>query len=556
MSSKQPLKRKTTTLQTKYEAILEVEKGQKTKSLIAKEIGVPPNTLSTWLSKAESLKKAYETQEFGPKMKRMKKADFQDVDDALDAWMREARARDIPISGPILQAKAQEFAQEFGHPEFQCSNGWLSRFKARKGIGFRAIKGEAKSVKPEAVDAWKKTLLPKLLEEFAPEDIYNADETGLFYQLQPDKSLVYKDEDGRGGKRSKLRVTVLTVANMDGSDKLKPVLINKCRRPHAFSQKRVNVDRLPVDYQWNKNAWMTSALFNSWLYKLDKRFLRKKRKIAMVLDNCTAHPNINSTLKAIRLVFLPPNTTSVTQPMDQGIIASFKCHYRRYFVQHGLLRAMEQGKDFTWTVLDAIYGIKAAWDKVTPATIKHCFRHCGFEVPVAEEEDPDDDVPLNQLLPVPVAEEEDPDDDIPLSQLLEDLRRHMAVTKEQEAAFSTVDDNLLTSAPLTVKDISQDILAAKETEDDEEDEDDEATAAPLEPPPTLAKALESTTTLKDVLSSSNLDTEEMWEHLAALEKFLQKNFQQKAKQTTIMNFFSAPPPPPRTPTVDATELRK
>ena len=37
----------------------------------------------------------------------MKNANFEDVDGALQTWMREARACDIPISGPYLQAKAQ-----------------------------------------------------------------------------------------------------------------------------------------------------------------------------------------------------------------------------------------------------------------------------------------------------------------------------------------------------------------------------------------------------------------------------------------------------------------
>ena len=91
-----------------------------------------------------------------------------------------------------------------GHPEFKCSEGWLSRFKGRKAIVFRVIRGEAKAVNPEMVDAWQSTLLPQLLEEFSPEDIYNTDETGLFYQMQPDKSLTHKDEDGRGGKCSKV----------------------------------------------------------------------------------------------------------------------------------------------------------------------------------------------------------------------------------------------------------------------------------------------------------------------------------------------------------------
>ena len=148
MTTKAPQKRKTATLQTKYEAILEAEAGIKTKTKIAQEYGIPANTLSTWLKRAESYKQAYQTQGFAPQTKKRRKADYEDVETALGIWMREARAKDIPISGPILQAKAEELAKELGYPDFKCSNGWLTRFKARKGIGFRAIRGEAKSVKP------------------------------------------------------------------------------------------------------------------------------------------------------------------------------------------------------------------------------------------------------------------------------------------------------------------------------------------------------------------------------------------------------------------------
>ena len=58
--------------------------------------------------------------------------------------------------------------------------------------------------------------------------------------------------------------------------------------------------------------------------------------MVIVLGNYTAHPNISSTLKSIKRIFLSPqNPTSITQPMDQGIVASFKSHYHFYLVQHG-----------------------------------------------------------------------------------------------------------------------------------------------------------------------------------------------------------------------------
>ena len=104
------------------------------------------------------------------------------------------------------------------------------------------------------MDAWKNTLLPKLLEEYSPDDIYNADETGLFYKLQPKKSLVFKDEDGRSGKCLKSRITVLPVTNMSGTQKLKHLVINNSWKLHISSQKRINVHQLPVKFHISRNS--------------------------------------------------------------------------------------------------------------------------------------------------------------------------------------------------------------------------------------------------------------------------------------------------------------
>ena len=78
------------------------------------------------------------------------------------------------------------------------------------------------------MDAWKNNLLPKFVEEYYPDDINNSDWTGLFNKLQPNKSLFFKDEDGRDGKCSKSGITVMPVADMSDTQKLKPLTINNC----------------------------------------------------------------------------------------------------------------------------------------------------------------------------------------------------------------------------------------------------------------------------------------------------------------------------------------
>ena len=80
-----------------------------------------------------------------------------------------------------------------------------------------------------------------------------------------------------------------------------------------------------------------SVLFKEWLVQLDNCMGLKERKLCMVIDNCPAHPTVE--LENIELVFLPPNTTSHTQPMDGGIIRNLKFHYRHILANRRLQAA-------------------------------------------------------------------------------------------------------------------------------------------------------------------------------------------------------------------------
>ncbi|GFO36892.1 tigger transposable element-derived protein [Plakobranchus ocellatus] len=106
----------------------------------------------------------------------------------------------------------------------------------------------------------------------------------------------------------------------------------------------------------------------------------QKTKVLLTLDNCTAHPKVTN-LKAVELLFLPPNTTSKSQPCDMGIINNVKCHYRGTLLKR-LIDYINEGNDFNnfkLTLLDAAIILKQAWEKVEPATIRNCFKEAGFQ---------------------------------------------------------------------------------------------------------------------------------------------------------------------------------
>jgi len=121
-------------------------------------------------------------------------------------------------------------------------------------------------------------------------------------------------------------VTVLLCANSTGSEKLKPILIGKSKNPRCF--KNVRVENLPIQYESNAKAWMTSELFSKFCFNWDRKLKKDGRKILLLLDNCSAHPQ-EIHLTQIKLVFLPANTASIIQPIDAGVIKNLKYFYRK-----------------------------------------------------------------------------------------------------------------------------------------------------------------------------------------------------------------------------------
>ncbi|XP_017638541.1 CENP-B homolog protein 2-like [Gossypium arboreum] len=124
------------------------------------------------------------------------------------------------MTGEVIQTKAKEFLQKIygdANSEFNFSICWLERFKARHEIKSYRRFGESGSIVMENIE----DVLPQIrakLEIFNWKDIYNMDETGLFYRLQANHSLATKQLEGR--KNDKERLTVVLCCKGNGSDKV------------------------------------------------------------------------------------------------------------------------------------------------------------------------------------------------------------------------------------------------------------------------------------------------------------------------------------------------
>ncbi|GBM53759.1 Tigger transposable element-derived protein 4 [Araneus ventricosus] len=122
---------------------------------------------------------------------KFRKTETSEIDEVLMKWLRSARAKNIPVSGVFLQEKAREVGESLGLETFKTSNGWLEKFRKCHNIYFKQICGGEKSVNPNEVTDWIRKL-KSLLKGYDDRDIFNADETDLFYRVLPDKTLCFK----------------------------------------------------------------------------------------------------------------------------------------------------------------------------------------------------------------------------------------------------------------------------------------------------------------------------------------------------------------------------
>jgi len=74
---------------------------------------------------------------------------------------------------------------------------------------------------------------------------------------------------------------------------------------------------------------MDGVFFKSWFETVFLRAVRARTNlpVALISDNCGAHEELES--EQVTFIPLPPNCTSVYQPLDLGIIACLKRRYKR-----------------------------------------------------------------------------------------------------------------------------------------------------------------------------------------------------------------------------------
>ena len=121
--------------------------------------------------------------------------------------------------------------------------------------------------------------------------------------------------------------------NVNGSEKQEPFLIGKAHKPRAFNKK--SGAKLGFLYWNNAKAWMTTSLYQEWIRAWERELDLSKRNYLLFQDNFSRHI-VPNDLRRIEVVNFEPNLTVHVQPMDKGIIKSFKAQYRAQYIERAI----------------------------------------------------------------------------------------------------------------------------------------------------------------------------------------------------------------------------
>ncbi|KAG6966407.1 hypothetical protein JG688_00006780 [Phytophthora aleatoria] len=231
-----------------------------------------------------------------------------ELDTALCNWVLCARHNGLKISGDIIKSQARSLAAQLGIAStMSFSNGWLGGFKKRYNIRLGSAAAAMDGVNGVAMTSSISSLdqLQGVARVYDPRDVYCMHETGLYYELSPEKPA----GRGRAARRENCgeRLTVVFAVNADASDRMEPMFIGPGKLPEPAEE--LDADSRNFYYQNNKRAWMTPVMFQDYISAIDTRIRDEGRYILLLVSPAPSHVALGLELTNVRLEILPP-------PMD------------------------------------------------------------------------------------------------------------------------------------------------------------------------------------------------------------------------------------------------
>lgn len=309
-----------------------------------------------------------------------------ELETALVEFVRELRARSLPVTTECIRVKALEIARDSGltRAQFKGSPSWVRRFMKRKGLVLRRRTSVCQKLPAEFEH--KLVEYQRFVIELRRQRCYmmghmgNADETPVWFDMPSNTTVTEK-----AAKQVKLlttgnehsRFTVMLACTADGK-KLPPYII--------FKRKTLPKEDFPRDVivRASEKGFMNESLMLEWIRLVWNRRPGAlfQRPSMLVLDSYRGHltADVKRSLSDGKtdLVVIPGGLTSILQPLDVVLNKPFKGRVRELYSEWmlgdnpktpaGRLRRPPLATVCGW--------VSSAWKSLPEEMVRKSFRKC------------------------------------------------------------------------------------------------------------------------------------------------------------------------------------
>lgn len=197
--------RKAITLDVKLEVLRRFEVGEKL-SQVAKALGLAVSTVATIRDNKEKIKASSQiaTPLRASRLTRHRSAVMETMERLLHVWLEDQSQRNVPLSVTVIQEKAKSLFDDLQREQgessqtakFSASKGWFVRFKERHCLPHFKMSSAA----PGKEDVYPEILKSIIQEgEYTPQQVFNVDETGLYWKRMPERTFISVEEKAEPG---------------------------------------------------------------------------------------------------------------------------------------------------------------------------------------------------------------------------------------------------------------------------------------------------------------------------------------------------------------------
>ena len=324
------------------------------------EYNIPESTLRGWIKNKVNFENLPSEKLSLTTLHKGGNVKYPDVNNKLIDYIEFNRKLGFAVTTWSLLLELYKYIPERKEYKIKSNLELLYRFMYRNGYSFRKGTHIGQGIKEESLKEaslfWNEVHKCIKEEGFTKYNIFNMDETPLFFNMVPNttiakrgkKSIIIKTQN-----QQKCRISVLLCIAADGS-KLPPLIILK-GKSGGIIEKNISKNNLVITKKCyvcvNDNAWSTDSIIKHWFYNVWLRYIKIEENLCenagyLILDKASSHLT-NNVLEMFKnnnqfISFIPAGLTRFIQPLDVVINKPFKDALRKKYIEH-----CAEGSDFT-----------------------------------------------------------------------------------------------------------------------------------------------------------------------------------------------------------------